>query len=113
MRSKLSNLASYQIMTVAFKLLLILVKQSQIRARGAVSLPSLHTQLIFINQEGGFFLLFFFFKGNFKLSFAFSDTGCKIYGLSFSSAWRELCFSAALFITPACRDRPVGVPVAM
>lgn len=49
-------------MTVAFKLLLILVKQSQIRARGAASLPSLHTQLIFINQEGGFFLLFFFFK---------------------------------------------------
>lgn len=38
MKCETSNLVSYQIITVVFKLLLVLVKQSQIRARGSSSL---------------------------------------------------------------------------
>lgn len=43
MKHEPSNLVSYQIITVVFKLLLILVKQSQIRARGSSSLLLPHT----------------------------------------------------------------------
>lgn len=61
MKCEPSNLVSYQIITVVFKLLLILVKQSQIRARGS-RLSRYHILAINIYKAGG---IFFFFKREF------------------------------------------------
>lgn len=58
MKLEPSNLVSYQIITVVFKLLLILVKQSQIRARGS-RLSRYHILAINIYKAGGIFIFFF------------------------------------------------------